>query len=394
MVRNDKGNALTSDTFKIGYEVMESIINHTNIEQVCIKSNGRGWPYIKNTTANCARSDPFQIFNYSTEAITTRNITETINSLAKTPDYLLLNGRPLASNVDDIFGKVKRDVSGNIYSAESLRITFPIIFPDTDAGYSDVLEWEGKFLKYVKSLQYLYKNRGLDLYFFTFRSVDDSIDESTSGDVKFISITFAIMSTFACLALSRFRNFVTGHGLAGTVGLFVVAMGIVCGFGLVVICGTKFTSTVGILPFLILGVAIDDMFIILDEVDRTNFNLPTREIIAKVLGKVGGSVTMTTLTDLVAFAVSTTSAFPAIQYFCIYAAVGLTTSFLMIMTFFVAFLVYDIERIKAGRLDMIPMCKMKDFQINQQTGIIVKSTQSISSEVCSNSKLYTISVLI
>ena len=363
MVRRDKGNVLTSDTFKMGYDVMESIINHTNIEQVCIKNSGRGWPYIRNKTSHCARSDPFQLFNYSVQAIAAGNISETINSLAKSPSYLLLNGRPLAAEMDDIFGKVIRDTSGNVLSAEAMRITFPIIFPDTDAGYSDVLKWEGKFLDYVKSIKNHFKDRGLDLYFFTFRSIDDSINESTSGDIKFITITFVIMCVFSCLALSRFRNLVTGHGLAGTVGLFVVGMGIVCGFGLVVICGTKFTSTVGILPFLILGVAIDDMFIILDEVDRTDFNLPTREIIATVLGKVGGSVTMTTLTDLVAFAVSTTSAFPAIQYFCTFAAVGLTSSFLMIMTFFVAFLWFDIERIKAGRLDMVPICKTKNFQL-------------------------------
>ena len=266
-------------------------------------------------------------------------------------------------------------------SAEALQITFPIIFPFSDAGYSYIVKWEGKFLEHVKSLTNRFKQRGLDLYFFAFRSIDDSIDESTSVDIKFISITSTIMCTFACLALGRFRNFVTGHGLAGMVGILVVGMGILSGFGLVIICGTKFTSTVGVLPFLILGVAIDDMFIILDELDRANFNLPTRQIIANVLGKVGGSVTMTTLTDLVAFAVSTKSAFPAIQYFCTFAAVGLTFSFLMIMTFLVSFLVFDINRIKAGRLDLVPFLKKRNFEIDKISGSIVDPSKLPSTKV-------------
>ena len=359
---------------------MKSIIGHTNIQQVCIKSNRRGGPYIQQNTSNCIRTDPFQIFNYSIQDMNTSNIAQTITAIEKTPQYLLLNGRPLSAEIENIFGKLERD-QGGVTSAKALRITFPITFPNTDAGYSDILKWEGKFLEHVKSLTNRFKQRGLDLYFFTFKSIDDSIDQSTSGDIKFISITFTIMCTFSCLALSRFRNFVTGHGLAGMVGILVVGMGILSGFGLVIICGTKFTSTVGVLPFLILGVAIDDMFIILDELDRANFNLPTRQIIADVLGKVGGSVTMTTLTDLVAFAVSTTSAFPAIQYFCTFAAVGLIFSFLMIMTFFVSFLVFDINRIKAGRLDMIPFLKKKDFEIDKITGIIVEPTTSVATKV-------------
>lgn len=381
MVRSDKGNVLTPSTLIVGNEVMESIVNHTNVEQVCIKVSGPRWPYIRNVTAGCLRLDPFQIFNYSVDTMTKGSIPQTVTNLMRNADYLMLNGRPLSRNIDDIFGKISYDSAGNITHAKALRIEFPIFFPNTDDEYSKILEWEGNFLKHMKSITDQIKKKGLDIHFFTLRSIDDSISDSTGGDIKYISITFAIMCTFTCLALSRFRDRVSGHGLIGTLGLVIVGMGIACGFGLVAICGTKFTAQVGILPFLILGVAIDDMFIILDELDRRNFNLETREIVAEVLAEVGGSVTMTTLTDLVAFAVSTSSAFPAVQYFCTYAAVGLTFSFLMIMTIFVAFLVYDINRIKAGRFDMVPFLKMKKFEIDPQTGLIVKPSYSISTKV-------------
>lgn len=382
MERTDRGNVLTSDTFKLGNDVMKSIVNNTNMEKVCIKSNGRPWPYIRNETSNCIRVDPFQIFNYSSQAMET-NISQEINRLLVNPNYLMLNGRPLSSNIENIFGSMKMGSYGDLEYAEALRIDFPIIFPKNDDVYSEVLKWEGDFLKHIDSIKNHFKKMGLNLFVFTFRSIDDSINDSTGGDVKYISITFAIMCTFTCLALIRFKScdFVSGHSMAGTVGILVVAMGIVSGFGLVIICGTKFTSTVGILPFLILGVAIDDMFIILHELDRRNFNLPPQKIIAEVLEEVGGTVTMTTLTDLVAFAVSTTSAFPAVKYFCTFAAVGLTFSFLMIMTIFVAFLVFDIKRIKNGRMDMIPLIAVKNYKIDEHDGLIVKPTDSISNKV-------------
>ncbi|KAJ7385699.1 Patched domain-containing protein 3 [Desmophyllum pertusum] len=65
---------------------------------------------------------------------------------------------------------------------------------------------------------------------------------------------------------------------------------------------------------------------------------------------------MTTVTDLVAFAVSTSTSFPAIRYFCIYAALTVTFSFLMVVTYFVAIMTYDVRRIKSGRRDCLPFC--------------------------------------
>ena len=44
------------------------------------------------------------------------------------------------------------------------------------------------------------------------------------------------------------------------------------------------------------------------------------------------------------------------RYFCIYAALTVTFSFLMIVTYFVAIMTYDVRRIKSGRKDCLPFC--------------------------------------
>ncbi|KAJ7385697.1 Patched domain-containing protein 3 [Desmophyllum pertusum] len=98
------------------------------------------------------------------------------------------------------------------------------------------------------------------------------------------------------------------------------------------------------------------MFILVDELDRQPRHLSTTERIKAVMKRSGATVTMTTVTDLVAFAVSTSTSFPAIRYFSIYAALTVTCSFLMVVTYFVAIMSYDVRRIKSGRRDCLPFC--------------------------------------
>ena len=55
--------------------------------------------------------------------------------------------------------------------------------------------------------------------------------------------------------------------LLGTVGIGCVALGIGSGFGITMAGGQQFVAFIGTLPFLILGVGIDDMFIIIGGID-------------------------------------------------------------------------------------------------------------------------------
>ena len=55
------------------------------------------------------------------------------------------------------------------------------------------------------------------------------------------------------------------------------------------------------------------MFIMVDELDRQPRELSTTEKIKAVMKHSGATVTITTMTDLVAFAVSTSSSFLAIR---------------------------------------------------------------------------------
>ena len=208
-----------------------------------------------------------------------------------------------------MFGDVTKD--GDIKGAKALQMVYVVRDPSEEEKNKEVLEWEKTFIAKVAS--FVDKLSCFQVYYSSERSLDDAISESSGSDITLVSITFTLMITFACVMLGKFLNPLTGHSLLANAGVFAVALGILAGFGLAMWCRVPFVSMVGVLPFLILGIGIDDMFILVDELDRQQTSLSVVETIKEVMSRSGATITMTTVTDLVAFAVSTSTSFPAIR---------------------------------------------------------------------------------
>ena len=75
--------------------------------------------------------------------------------------------------------------------------------------------------------------------------------------------------------------------------------------------GVKFTVLSQILPFILVGIGIDDAFVIVNAFDRTDDSLDIPERVGQAMGRVGVSITLTSLTDIVAFLLGATCVFPA-----------------------------------------------------------------------------------
>ena len=108
------------------------------------------------------------------------------------------------------------------------------------------------------------------------------------------------------------------------------------------------------------------MFIIIDATESVDPDIQGPERLVVAMKHVGGSITMTTSTDLVAFAVSTVSNFPAIYLFCVYAIffVSIFFAYAMLITLFLALVTADIHRVESGKRDVCPCCKAKAFDKN------------------------------
>ncbi|XP_031567431.1 patched domain-containing protein 3-like [Actinia tenebrosa] len=365
--RSAAKNIISRDCLLEILNLHNAVISLKSFEKFCIKNT------ITEGQAKCVYINPLEIFNFEENSL--YNVSSKIGAAYYSRGQLMANGRPVYMNFGLMFANPVLK-NQTLQSADAVQVQYYI--SDEEEDYEAIVEWEETFIKKVMELK-----TGLtytEMYYSAERSLSDATSESTGSDITLISITFTLMITFACTILLKFRNPLTGHALLGNLGILAVGLGILAGLGLAMFVQTPFISIVGVLPFLILGIGIDDVFIIIDELDRLDYtNLNVLTTVKVVMSHSGATITMTTLTDLVAFAVSTSTQFPSIRYFCTYAALTITFSYLMIITFFVAFLSFDVRRIKAGRRDFLPICRAPP--VKEGSPAWTRPSQVISSKI-------------
>jgi predicted RND superfamily exporter protein len=138
--------------------------------------------------------------------------------------------------------------------------------------------------------------------------------------------------------------------------------GLLSGFGFLALCGVQGCSLIFVIPYLIIGIGIDDMFIIYSSFvhahrhrtirsssDASSSDNDTKwlsEIISKTLLKSGVSITITSLTDFVAFIVGITTGFKSVQIFCVYAAFSILFCYFNQLTLFSGVLCLHARRIE------------------------------------------------
>ena len=338
-------NVLTQGCFRDALLLHESITNIPGYLDYCLPLKKDVKPLI---SSQCVTEEPLGIFNY--------NSSQFESLLTKLNNEQMSEGRLFHR----VLGKISRSNLGQITSAKAIRLTYYLKGSNLDEAISEkIIYWEKEFLNRMKAFDSNRLKCGT-VYYTTGRSLEDSIAESTEADIILIMITYITMISFACLMLGKYRNPLTGHGLLAMGGVLSVGCGIMAALGFCMLIKTPFVRIVGVLPFLIVGVGIDDMFIIVDELDRTHPDQAIPVRLDTVMRNIGPAITMTTMTDLLAFAVGTTSKFPSIVYFCTYAAFSIALAFFFLITIFVAFMTYDCRRMNAGRRDIVPCLKAPD----------------------------------
>ena len=343
---------LTKGCLSDALQLHQAVTGLEHYQKLCLKRPGSN---------QCVAVTPLEIFSYNPAQFS--NITMKLSAAYRNKSLMMANGRPAYYNFPAIFGKtLKLDPKrGDFEKADAIQMIYIMPDPPDDETFKKVYQYEKNFLNTISAIKNQLKF--VDVYYTSSRTIDDAVNESSVSDVSLFSITFLFMIVFSCIASGNFFNPTQGHALLATSCVIAVGYGIISGLGVGMWFGIPFISIIGVLPFLVLGVGLDDMFIIVNEFDRLPQRLSVVRCVSMVMANTGSSITMTTVTTLVAYMISTSTSFLAIHYFCLYAALCIGFSYLFVVGFFVAALSIDGRRIEVGRLDCLPCFSVKKKQV-------------------------------
>ncbi|KAG7037951.1 Niemann-Pick C1 protein, partial [Cucurbita argyrosperma subsp. argyrosperma] len=120
-------------------------------------------------------------------------------------------------------------------------------------------------------------------------------------------------------------------------------------------------SAVGVKSTLIIMVGVDNMCILVHAVKRQSVELPLEGRISNALVEVGPSITLASLSEVLAFAVGSFIPMPACRVFSMFAALAVLLDFLLQVTAFVALIVFDFLRTEDDRVDCFPCVKRSGY---------------------------------
>ncbi|VDI43157.1 Hypothetical predicted protein [Mytilus galloprovincialis] len=241
--------------------------------------------------------------------------------------------------IDNTFGETVSS-GGYLTSAKAVKLKFNLA--NTNSKLADA--WEDAFLDRIKT----YSSSSLNFEFAHSRSTDEELNANVAGDITFFSITFTLMITFSGLVMVG-GNCVSNRYNIAMAGVLSTGLAIVAALGFISAVGVLFTSIVGTMPFLILGIGVDDMFILLSGLAATSPELDTETRIGLTMKSSGIAITITSLTDVIAFCAGASSVFPAVRNFSWFTGAAILFSYLNYITFYLGCMTINEKRIEQNR---------------------------------------------
>lgn len=343
---------------------------------------------------------------------------------------------------------VEEDGSKRYLDAESLVVTIVVDDSLNTAEQERAMEWERTLLQYLFNLDdRIAEEAGLHISFTTGVSLTEEINKSTNTDIPIVVFSYLAMFFYVSLTLGNGsagreeeslvsslhrwaknlpklfasassgsstlsidsrsspsifprlprKLFVGSKVMLGLFGISLVILSVSSSVGLFSLFGVRCTLIIAeVIPFLVLAVGVDNVFILVHEMDRQNLlhgpnasaysglgattplsptqsrarlqfepsqsneesvdaasvplYLSVEERVARTLAKMGPSILLSTITEVVAFALGAIVPMPAVRNFALYAAGSVLLNAILQITVFVSAMSLDQRRIEVRRL--------------------------------------------
>ncbi|OQE31384.1 hypothetical protein PENSTE_c001G02512 [Penicillium steckii] len=363
---NDTGPVLEYDTLVWWFDVesrvrrMISLDLGLNLDDVCFKPTDDAC-VVQSLTGYFGGS----VFNLDPGTWKDRltHCTESPGDVSCLPDFK----QPLKPEM--ILGGY--DEGGDILDSKALIVTWVVNnYEQGTEGEKRAIDWENSFRRVFDVVQEEAVERGLRVSFNAEISLEQELNKSTNTDAKIVAISYVIMFLYASLALgsvtvtwrSLLHNpanaLVQSKFTLGIAGIVIVLMSVSASVGLFSAVGVRATLIIAeVIPFLVLAVGVDNIFLIVHEFERVNFSYPDEEIderVARAVGRIGPSVFLSALTETVAFALGVFVGMPAVKNFAAYAAGAVFINAVLQVTMFISVLALNQRRVESLRADCFP----------------------------------------
>jgi Niemann-Pick C1 protein len=334
---------------------------------------------------------------------------------------------------------VSEDGGKQYLDAQALVVTYVVSDSLNPEDQAKAMEWERTLRAYLQDLSArIGEEAGLEISFSTGVSLEEELNKSTNMDIKIVVLSYLAMFFYVSLTLGNgyvgkeedglftalfrwARNFprlfspassstvsidsrnnptffpriprklyIGSKVMLGLFGISLVILSVCSSVGFFSIMNVRATLIIAeVIPFLVLAVGVDNVFILVHELDRQNLahgpNAPrtlnyssttplsptqsrnrgfdpsqsnddtvdaasipnllsVEERVARTLAKMGPSILLSTITEVVAFALGAIVPMPAVRNFALYAAGSVFLNALLQVTVFVSALTLDQRR--------------------------------------------------
>ncbi|KAB1269367.1 Protein patched-like protein 2 [Camelus dromedarius] len=296
-----------------------------------------------------------------------------------------------------LLGGMARDSQGQLLRAEALQSTFLLMSPRQlyehfrgdyqthDIGWSEeqastVLQaWQRRFVQVSVEMlaqEALPENASQQIHAFSSTTLDDILHAFSEVSTARVVGGYLLMLAYACVTMLRW-DCAQSQGAVGLAGVLLVALAVASGLGLCALLGIAFNATTTqVLPFLALGIGVDDIFLMAHAFTEAPPGTPLQpplhptlswqERTGECLQRTGTSVALTSINNMVAFFMAALVPIPALRAFSLQlhpgfvpllsipqAAIVVGCNFAAVMLVFPAVLSLDLHRRHCQRLDVL-----------------------------------------
>lgn len=225
-------------------------------------------------------------------------------------------------------GGVTTDKEGNIINAKALRLLY--YADDSNHHKNEIaLLWEEKAIEFLQTLHMDF----IDLSYFASSSLENEIHRITVELLPLYAIAVIIMLCFSILTTVS-SDWIESKPWCSVLASFSSGVAVGASFGFLGYCGLEYIDINIAVPFLMLGIGMDDTFVLLAAWRCTDKKASVEDRMAKTYEDAAVSITVTSLTNFISFLIGISAPFPVVRIFCTAAASAVLFTYLFQITFF------------------------------------------------------------